>query len=130
MASNLADIATLPDLVQPTLTINETRHAVKVAPWTTLLDLLREHLDLQPDIEIILASQSSPELAGALMRGKADVAFLRREKDAPRYRVQASNQGAAGRGAAGKPSSCPPQKTVRVQDLAHETFLAPRCRRP
>jgi xanthine dehydrogenase YagT iron-sulfur-binding subunit len=42
----LADIATLPDLVQLTLTINGTRHAVKVAPWTTLLDLLREHLDL------------------------------------------------------------------------------------
>jgi DNA-binding transcriptional LysR family regulator len=37
----------------------------------------------QPDIEITLASQSSPELAGALMRGKVDVAFLRREKDAP-----------------------------------------------
>ena len=37
----------------------------------------------QPDIEITLASQPSPELAGALMRGKVDVAFLRREKDAP-----------------------------------------------
>ena len=46
MASNLADSATLPDLVQLTLTINGTRHALKVAPRTTLLDLLREHLDL------------------------------------------------------------------------------------
>src|SRR5262245_56219427 len=30
----------------------------------------------RPDLEITLASQSSPELAGALMRGKVDVAFL------------------------------------------------------
>jgi xanthine dehydrogenase YagT iron-sulfur-binding subunit len=46
MASNLADVATLPDLVQVTLTINATRHALKLDPRTTLLDLLREHLDL------------------------------------------------------------------------------------
>jgi DNA-binding transcriptional LysR family regulator len=44
------------------------------------LRILREE---QPDIEITLASQSSPELGGALVRGKVDVAFLRREKDAP-----------------------------------------------
>lgn len=29
-----------------TLTINGTQHQLKVAPWTTLLDLLREHLHL------------------------------------------------------------------------------------
>jgi xanthine dehydrogenase YagT iron-sulfur-binding subunit len=46
MASNLADVAALPDLVQLTLTINGMRHALKVDPRTTLLDLLREHLDL------------------------------------------------------------------------------------
>ena len=34
-------------------------------------------------MEIMLSSQSSPELAGALMRGKVDVAFLRREDPAP-----------------------------------------------
>ncbi|MGA8616091.1 MAG: LysR family transcriptional regulator [Xanthobacteraceae bacterium] len=44
------------------------------------LRILREE---QPDLEITLASQSSPELAGALMRGKVDVAFLRREAQAP-----------------------------------------------
>src|SRR5580765_1814778 len=38
--------------------------------------LLREEL---PDIEITIASQYSPDLAGALMRGKLDVAFLRPE---------------------------------------------------
>ena len=48
-----------------------------------LPETLRILRDEQPDIEITLASQSSPELVGALMRGKVDVAFLRREKDAP-----------------------------------------------
>jgi LysR family transcriptional regulator, hca operon transcriptional activator len=44
------------------------------------LRILREE---EPGIEITLASQSSPELAGGLMRGKVDVAFLRREQPAP-----------------------------------------------
>jgi LysR family hca operon transcriptional activator len=44
------------------------------------LRILREE---EPGLEITLASQSSPELAGALMRGKVDVAFLRREAQAP-----------------------------------------------
>src|ERR1700750_1788430 len=33
----------------------------------------------EPETEITLASQSSPDLASALMRGGMDVAFLRRE---------------------------------------------------
>jgi len=44
------------------------------------LRILREE---QPGLEITLSSQSSPDLAGALMRGKVDVAFLRREAQAP-----------------------------------------------
>src|SRR6516225_7156694 len=40
------------------------------------LRIIREEA---PGVEIILSSQSSPELALALMRGKMDVAFLRRE---------------------------------------------------
>jgi LysR family transcriptional regulator, hca operon transcriptional activator len=40
------------------------------------LRILREEA---PDIEITISSQSSPELAGALMQGKVDVALLRRE---------------------------------------------------
>lgn len=44
------------------------------------LRILREE---QPGVEITLSSQSSPDLAGALMRGKVDVAFLRREAQAP-----------------------------------------------
>jgi LysR family transcriptional regulator, hca operon transcriptional activator len=78
----------------------------------------------QPDIEVTLASQSSPELAGGLMRGKVDVAFLRREKDAP--------------GIAFKPLIKEPlvavlpashrlaaQKAVRIQDLANEIYISP-----
>jgi DNA-binding transcriptional LysR family regulator len=45
-----------------------------------VLRILREE---QPGIEITLSSQSSPDLAGALMRAKVDVAFLRREALAP-----------------------------------------------
>src|SRR5580698_5804430 len=78
----------------------------------------------QPDIEVTLASQSSPELAGGLMRGKVDVAFLRREKDAP--------------GVAFKPLIKEPlvavlpadhrlaaAKEVRLRDLAGETYISP-----
>src|SRR5215831_3429889 len=46
MASHSASAATPQDLVPLTLTINGTRHALKLDPRTTLLDLLREHLDL------------------------------------------------------------------------------------
>ena len=41
--------------------------------------LLREEL---PNIEITISSQYSPDLAGALVRGKLDVAFLRPEAEA------------------------------------------------
>src|ERR1700756_897762 len=49
-----------------------TGHGVGGRPQT--LRILREEA---PGIEITLPSQSSPDLAGALMRGKVDVAFLR-----------------------------------------------------
>ena len=42
-----------------------------------LLRMLREE---EPEIEVTLCSQSSPELALALTRRKLDVAFLRPEK--------------------------------------------------
>lgn len=78
----------------------------------------------QPDIEITLASQSSPELAGALMRGQVDVAFLRREKDAPGLAFKALIREplvavlpAAHRLAA--------QNAVRIQDLANEIYITP-----
>jgi LysR family hca operon transcriptional activator len=85
------------------------------------LRILREE---QPDIDITLASQPSPELAGGLMRGKVDVAFLRREKDAPGIAfkqlareplvaVLPANHRLAG------------AKEVRLRDLAGETYITP-----
>jgi LysR family transcriptional regulator, hca operon transcriptional activator len=50
---------------------------------TWLPDALRILREEEPDIEITLVSQPSPALAGALMRGKVDVALLRRETQAP-----------------------------------------------
>ena len=78
----------------------------------------------QPDIEITLASRSSPELAGALMRGKVDVAFLRREKDAPgiafKHLVKEPLVAVLPAG-----HHLAAQKQVRVQDLAGETYISP-----
>ena len=48
-----------------------------------LPDTLRILQQEEPEIEFALASEPSPELAGGLMRGKLDVAFLRRETQAP-----------------------------------------------
>jgi xanthine dehydrogenase YagT iron-sulfur-binding subunit len=36
----------IPDEMPLTLTVNGVERALSVAPWTTLLDLLRDHLDL------------------------------------------------------------------------------------
>ena len=85
------------------------------------LRILREE---QPDLEITLASQSSPELAGALMRGKIAVAFLRREAQAPglafKFLVKeplvvvlpAGHRLAA-------------RKEINPRDLAGETYITP-----
>jgi LysR family hca operon transcriptional activator len=85
------------------------------------LRILREE---QPGVEITLSSQSSPDLAGALMRGKVDVAFLRREAQAP--------------GLAFKPLVKEPllavlpvghrlaaQKEISPRDIAGEAYISP-----
>jgi LysR family transcriptional regulator, hca operon transcriptional activator len=78
----------------------------------------------QPDMEITLASQSSPELAGALMRGKVDLAFLRREKDVPgiAFKLLMRESLIAVLPAGHRLAA---QKAVRVQDLAQETYISP-----
>src|SRR3981081_3465322 len=48
--------------------------------FTDAVQLLRDEL---PSIEVILVSQTSPELASSLLRGKVDVAFLRPEPEMP-----------------------------------------------
>lgn len=85
------------------------------------LRILREE---ESELEITLASQSSPELAGALMRGKVDVAFLRREAQAPGLTfkllvkeplvvVLPSGHRLAAR------------KEINLRDLAEETYISP-----
>jgi LysR family transcriptional regulator, hca operon transcriptional activator len=76
-ASEAARRAAQPD--KPAFVIGFlTGHEVVWLPEA--LRILREE---EPGLEITLSSQPSPELAGALMRGKVDVAFLRRETPAP-----------------------------------------------
>src|SRR6202162_6327849 len=48
--------------------------------FTEAVRLLRDEV---PSIEVVLVSQTSPELASALLRGKVDVAFLRPEPEIP-----------------------------------------------
>jgi LysR family hca operon transcriptional activator len=89
-----------------------------------LPEVLRILRGEQPDIEITLASQSSPELAGALMRGKVDVAFLRREKDAPGIAFKSLiREPLVAVLPAGHRLAA--QKAVRVQDFAEETYITP-----
>jgi LysR family hca operon transcriptional activator len=78
----------------------------------------------QPDIEITLSSQSSPDLAGALMRGKVDVAFLRREEQAPGLGFKSLIKEPL---VAVLPTGhrLAAQKTIRAQDIAGETYITP-----
>jgi LysR family hca operon transcriptional activator len=76
------------------------------------------------DIEITLSSQSSPELAGALMRGKVDVAFLRREAQAPGLGFKSLIKEPL---VAVLPSGhcLAARKTIRPQDLETEHYITP-----
>jgi len=85
------------------------------------LRILREE---QPDIEITLASQSSPELAGGLMRGKVDVAFLRREAQAPglAFKLLVKEPLVAVLPAGHRLAA---RQEIAPQDIAGETYIAP-----
>jgi len=89
-----------------------------------LPEALRILRGIEPDIEIALASQPSPELAGALMRGKVDVAFLRREKDAPgiAFKTLIREPLVAVLPAGHRLAA---RNAVRVQDFASETYISP-----
>ena len=85
------------------------------------LRILREE---EPGIEITLSSQSSPELAGALMRGKVDVAFLRREAQTPgiAFKFLIKEPLVAVLPAGHRLAA---RKEVRLQDIAGETYIEP-----
>jgi LysR family hca operon transcriptional activator len=57
--------------------------------WTWMPEALRILRDELPNIDVMISSQYSPRLANALLKGKIDAAFLRREKGVPEltYRV-------------------------------------------
>ena len=46
VAKRVADHITPPEKMSVTLTVNGVQRQLSVAPWTTLLDALRDHLDL------------------------------------------------------------------------------------
>ena len=84
------------------------------------LRILREEA---PEAEITLSSQSSPELALGLMRGKLDVAFLRPEAQAVglSYKFLAKEPLIAVLPAGHRLTS---RKKIRPQDLARETYVS------
>ena len=99
-------------------------HEVVWLPET--LRILRQE---SPDIEITLSSQSSPDLAGALMRGKVDVAFLRREPQAPGLAFKSLIKAPL---VAVLPSGhrLAARKTIRRQALETEHYITPTQKRP
>jgi LysR family hca operon transcriptional activator len=89
-----------------------------------LPEALRILRDEEPDVEITLASQASPELAGALMRGKVDVAFLRREAQAPgltfKFLIKELLVAVLPLG-----HRLASRQEISPQDIAGETYIAP-----
>ena len=84
------------------------------------LRILREEA---PDAEITLSSQSSPELALSLMRGKLDIAFIRPEAQTVglSFRFLAKEPLIAVLPADHRLTS---RKKIRPQDLAQESFVS------
>jgi LysR family transcriptional regulator, hca operon transcriptional activator len=84
---------------------------------------LRTIREEAPGVEIMLSSQSSPELALALMRGKLDVAFLRRETQTTglSFRFLTKEPLIVVLPADHRLASC---KKIRPQDLARETYIS------
>lgn len=84
------------------------------------LRILREEA---PEVEILLSSQSSPDLAQALMRGTLDVAFLRRETPSVglAFRFLAKEPLIAVLPADHRLTS---RKRIRPQDLAEEVYVS------
>jgi LysR family hca operon transcriptional activator len=85
-----------------------------------LLRILREE---EPEVEVTLCSQSSPELALALARGKLDIAFLRPEKQngGVTFKLLAREPLIAVLPADHRLAS---RKRIRPQDLVREIYVS------
>jgi LysR family transcriptional regulator, hca operon transcriptional activator len=85
------------------------------------LRIIREEA---PGVEIMLSSQPSPDLAVALMRGKLDVAFLRRETRTSglTFRLLTKESLIVILPADHRLAS---RKKIRPQDIAKETYISP-----
>jgi LysR family hca operon transcriptional activator len=93
----------------------------EVAWLPAALRILREEA---PGIEITLSSQSSPELAGGLMRGKVDVAFMRRENPSPGLAFRLLHKEPL-LVVVPKEHRFAARKAIRPQDLVREIFITP-----
>jgi LysR family transcriptional regulator, hca operon transcriptional activator len=84
------------------------------------IQLLRDEL---PNIEITVSSQYSPDLADALVRGKLDVAFLRRESRATdlMFKVVATEPFVVVLASDHRLAS---HEVINPQDIVGETFIA------
>jgi LysR family hca operon transcriptional activator len=91
---------------------------------TWMPQALRVLHDELPNLEITIASQSSPELAGALLRGAVDLAFLRREDRAPgvvfKRLIEEKLVVVLPRD-----HRLAARSTIRARDLVDETFIEP-----
>jgi LysR family hca operon transcriptional activator len=81
--------------------------------------ILRSEL---PNIEVTVSSQYSPDLAQGLLRGKLDLAFMRREAQMPdlEYRVVVKEPLIVAMPSDHRLAS---QDTIALQDIAGETFI-------
>jgi LysR family transcriptional regulator, hca operon transcriptional activator len=89
-----------------------------------LPDALRILHEEEQDSEITIASLASPDLAGALMRGKMDVAFLRRETQAPgvtfKFMIKEPLVAMVPTG-----HRLASRKEISPQEIAAETYISP-----
>jgi LysR family hca operon transcriptional activator len=83
------------------------------------MQILRDEL---PNIDVMISSQYSPQLANALLKGNVDAAFLRRERGLPdlAYRVLIKEPLVA---VLPKHHPLAALKTISPQDLVGETFV-------
>ena len=90
---------------------------------TWLPEALRILRDDQPNIEVIVHSQLSPDLARGLLQGKLDVAFLRREDQMPGLAFKLLTKEPLVVFLRGD-HRLASRNTIRPQDVPRETFIS------